>query len=202
MTMTGKQRKPSKKKVERSPSQTSGKMTDSTILKYTGPLMIPKSLNQDHVICVNFSYFFPLNATVGGVVDNAYSDQSVVSANDWANIAGSFHEFRVLAFQMHFEPLVSYTTNYPAFVTVIDRSVATTLGGYTSAANHESCQLWSSRYPKRVIARMDGPEEADWVSTTTSSNKYFIKHYGTGFTASQNVGNILFTYLVQFRGRA
>jgi hypothetical protein len=187
---------------KRTQGPSSKNFSDDVMTKYTGRLMIPSSLNQDHVVPVNFSYYFPLNATVGGVIDNVYGEASVAAANDWNNIANSFHEFRVIMFQMDYVPLVSYTTNYPPFITVIDRGVNASLGAYTAAANHESAMLWSSRYPKKIKARMDGVEEADWQVTSGAVNHYYIKQYGSGFTASQNVGNILFTYLVQFRGRA
>jgi hypothetical protein len=170
--------------------------------QYNGPLILPKSMQQEEVQPINMNYYFPLNATVGGVIDNVYGEQSVVNASDWASISASFHEFRVLAFEMEYVPLVSYTTNYPPFVGVVDRSVTATLGAYTSAANHESCRIWSSRYPHKILAKMSGVEEADWVSTSTAINHYYIKMYASGFTASQNVGTILFKYLVQFRGRA
>lgn len=183
-------------------SKKSAAFNNDVLIVYKGPVMIPDSFEQKHVISENFSYFFPLNATVGGSVDNVYGSGSVTNANDWSSIAACFHEYRVLAFKMHFVPLVSYTTNYPTFVAVVDRQNNGTLGTYVAAANHESVQVWPSRYPKQITARMDGIEEAQWNQTSASTDRYYIKHFGTNFTASQNVGNILFTYLVQFRGRA
>jgi hypothetical protein len=172
------------------------------MVKYTGPLLLAPSMQQDHVIPMNFSYYFPLNATVGGVVDNSYADSSITGAGDWASVAATFHEVRVLAFSMHYVPLVSYTTNYPPFITVLDRNTSTVLGAYTAAANHESALLSSSRYNVTRTIKMDGISECAWNPTSSLTSYKYIKMYGSGFTASQNVGNILFTYLAQFRGRA
>jgi len=202
--MTGKNKNKSQPKSRPSPKKkkSSPGFTNSATTRYDGPLRIPRTFEQDHVIAQNFSYYFPLNATVGGVVDNSYADSSVASVNDWANLAGAFHEYRVLAFEMKYVPLVSYTTNYPPFATVVDRQTSLTLGAYTAAANHESVQLDSSRYNIKRVIKMDGVDESGWIATSTTAAHMYIKMYGSGFTSAQNVGNILFTYLVQFRGRA
>jgi hypothetical protein len=193
------QRRKSNKKTRNGSRKST--VSSSTILKYNGSAILPKSMGQAKVEPLNFSTYIALNASVGGTVDLVYGTGLVTSANDWTSTAAIFNEYRVLAMELEFQPIVSYTSSYPPVYWVLDRNASGTLGSYVVCANHESANLKSSRYPHKVVIKMDGPDEAVWTSTSTTFSWGWIKVFGTNFATSQNVGLINLRFLVQMRGK-
>lgn len=174
----------------------------ATATQYRGPILLPKSLEQDRPVAMNFSYTAALNASVGGVVDYVNGSGLALSAGDWASLAAVWHEYRVLGFEFNYQPLATYTSSYPPLIVVMDRNNSATLGSYATAANHESAVLLPSRYPWKKLIKMSGIEESVWTPVATTLSTMYIKLYGDSFATSQNLGRYLMTFLVQFRGRA
>lgn len=192
-----------KKKSKKEPKKSnSTKAVSPTALSYKGPVAIPGSNQQIETFQFNSSYYAAMNASVGGSLDFVLGTGLVTSIPDWSNISGSWHEYRVLAMEIHFQPIVSYTSSYPPIIWVNDRNNTGTLGTYANAGIHESAQIVSSRYAHKLNIKMNGPDEAVWTPSATSFSWGYIKGFGTNFAASQNVGAYLLKFLVQVRGRA
>lgn len=194
---------PRGKKKSKHPRKNANRaMHSSTITRYRGPLRIPGSIAQETIFTMNFSYTTLITANLSGVIDFVIGSSLVRSLPNWSNLQASFHEYRVLSFEMDFKPQVTYTSSYPSLALVVDRASSATLGSYAVAAQHESCTLVSSRYPFRKRISINGIEESVFTATTTNFDFGYIKGYGDNFATSQNLGRYFITFLVQFRGVA
>lgn len=175
------------------------KITNPDATRYRGPITVRGSSVSSEPIERNVSYYAAINASVSGNVDFVLGTGLVTSLGDWANISGTYHEYRVLGMEMDFVPIVSYTSSYPPIVWVVDRNNSSTLGNYTTAANHESAKISSSRYPHRYRWIMDGPSESVWTPVATTFNAGYLKGFGNNFASSQNVGAYLLRFRLQLR---
>lgn len=186
----------------KSAGKTSNASRNPVSTVYRGPIVLPGSKAQNEVEVFNTSYYAAMNASVGGTVDFVLGSGLVTSLPDWSSISGSWHEYRVLAMEIDFQPIVSYTSSYPPIIWVKDRNNTGTLGSYAAAGTHESAEIRSSRYGHKTAIKMDGVDESVWTPTATTFNALYIKGFGTNFATSANVGAYLLTFLIQVRGRA
>jgi len=176
----------------------------SDTISFNGPILLPRSMEQEEVQEFNTSYSISLTSNASGVVDAQYGTGLVTSVGDWANVAAAWHEYRVLGMKLHYTPYKTFvTTNaYPPMDAVDDRASGATLGSYASAANHESVTQHSSFSDIIRTIKMNGPEESDWTPMGTTFTWGYIKLYCSGTSNTQLMGQILLTFLVQVRGRA
>ncbi len=177
----------------------SGLQGDST--SYTGPVMLPLSNEEAQIINVNFGYSSQITAS-GGVLNTVFPTSLVTSASGWSSMAAEWHEYRVVAMEVHLIPEIIYTGTqlFSPVYSVCDRATGAALTSYPGAADHESVEAHSSRYDLKRVIKMNGPEESVWTPTTTTFAWGWIKIYGNGFSSSQDVYQGLYKFLVQFRG--
>lgn len=180
---------------------------NASITRYDGPIWLQGANEQEDVQCFNVGLIQDVTAA-GAVIDFTISTGNVQSVSDWASIAACFAEYRVLAMEVIYEPLVGYatlvmaTSGYPILAWATDRDTSATLGSYAVAATHESCVLKSSRYPHLQKWRMNGVEEAVFTPVATAFSSGFIKCYGTqAGLGTATIGKIHERFLLQCRGK-
>jgi len=173
---------------------------------YHGPVVLPKSSEEATVYPQNFSYTNLVNADGGGVIAQVFSTEDVRSSSDWGNISSSYDEYRVVAMEVLYVPIIRYDTAfpYPPMITVVDRSDIAAMSSYSTSATHESAVMKIPNKIWRRVIKMKSTEESDFIATSAASPTSWgsIKIYGSGFTASASYARFQQVFLVQFRGRA
>jgi hypothetical protein len=211
-----------KKKVNRGGKNKKKKGTgipqaDPDSIRYTGPLS-SAAINQgtDVTVAVLKDTSF-IQADATGHVTTVWDNDPAVALN-WSDWAANFAEYRTLAMYIEFEPDNRYnrptTDNLKSMGCIVNRDGNTLpLAGWSSAVEHPSFRFISPADPwsfdngmKGSKAhpptwRMDGVEEAGFLSTTAHGPLGAIKLYGDGFTNSLTFGRYVQTWIVQFRYR-
>lgn len=142
--------------------------------------------------------------TSGSGILNAVYNNSPTNASNWAGYASVFDEFRVLGFQVAFRPLkgIGGTSSlfWAPITSVIDRSDATALTGYTLAARYQSRKEAPGMTSWTQTATMQSVEDGSFLPTNAPVANTWVKIYSSGNANSTTVGRIEVTYVVQFRG--
>jgi len=140
--------------------------------------------------------------TGGGALVNVFTNNPSGFSN-WSNIASVFDEYRVLGFQLSFEP---YNFNGSIVVTapiavVNDYDSASALTGYTLAGQFSSYEEYPGgrKWTKSVL--MSGAENASFLSTSATAATFYMKVYSVGNTASIDIGRFSIKSIIQFRGK-
>lgn len=108
---------------------------------------------------------------------------------DWTNFAAVFDEYRVLGLEVHVAPMAAAETNVLANVVYMSafRGVEdapdqpTTRPAVLSYGGGRFC---NSSVPTSMSIKMDGTDEADWLSTDASSLRT-VKYTGVAITPLQ-----------------
>jgi len=123
----------------------------------------------------------------------------------WANLAGSFDEYRVLGFELHYIPYDKFNRGVSVFtvplMVVTDYDSAAALTGYSQADQYSSSKTCSLDENWKYTVRMNGIENSVFISTLAPSPMFFIKTCGTGATVTTSYGKVFVRYRIQFRGR-
>ncbi len=157
------------------------------------------------------AYFLLFNNDITAPVSNATGAED---ATDWANFAGIFDEFRVLGMEVEVPPT---GTSFPsastgtwalsAFRGVEDGpDQPSTIGSALAFPGGKFC---SATQPTRMSVKMDGTDEAQWLSTDAASSRQ-VKYTGIslvnpglaqvlGTTATEASMLLRVTWRVQFR---
>lgn len=144
-----------------------------------------------------------LTSDGSGIIATVISDVPT-SAQNWSNYAAVFEEYRVLALQVQFEPLLgvggSTQTFWAPIAHVIDRTDATALTGYGLAERYESHAKTPGGRRFTIVSPMKFVEESSFLSTAGSTATRWIKFYSTGNSASLTVGRLDIRFLIEFNG--
>ncbi len=177
-------------------------------LVYKGPYTLKSTKPGNDTIVLQFALSAMLTTSGAGVLATVFDPVSgVTSSPNWANISGNYSEWRLLAGLLKYSPVNRYnqptTNNLNNVLVVIDRNSATALSSASDAVGYPGVEIHSLSDPFEVKWKMDGQDEATWVGTSTTpsaSAREYIKFYSSGNSNSINVGEYLYTYLVQFKG--
>jgi len=176
----------------------------SSTVRYAGPFRLPRALEQENVVTVEKNQVFNLNSDVAGTIA-LVQGSSPAGIGDWSSLAGSFEEFRTLAFEIEFRPANRYskvTTTTLPMVAIVDRAGPAALANQVTGANHASAQLVSLEDPFKVGCKMTGTDESDFIATATPVSVSWIKFYVTGNSVSTTYGTCFVKYIIQLRGEA
>lgn len=178
----------------------------ATSQAYNGPV-IPKPMKKEQELyTVPLIFTGLISSTAGGIIDAYYSsDPNSYSLTEWTNLVALYGEYRILGMEVRYYPSNRYsktTTLCTPLVVVVDREAPTSaLGSYQSAAAHESSRILSLEDPWRESVKMQGADEALFLSTTATSAKYSVKFYADGLSVSTAYGRAFVNLLIQFRAR-
>lgn len=170
---------------------------------YTGPIRDRFTRNQTRSAIVVASFQTDVSTNGSGVLNNVFSSGNVNSINVWGSWASTWDEYRVLGFEVQFQPFNRYnsgTVNVAPVFTVVDQNDGGALGSAAIAAEYESCQLHCGSDPWKRVARMAGIVDGQYTPTSSVVPHYWIKIYSSGNTISTKLGTALITFRIQFRG--
>jgi hypothetical protein len=180
---------------------TAVKNLDQSIV-YKGPISLPQARNETFAIKRNCSKYVALTANGSGVLDVNFASGDVTGITDWSSIQQTYHEYRVLGFEIKYIPYRNYvTTNqFPPLISVVDHSTNGSLTSYANAVAHESADIHSAWNEIKRVAKMNGSEEAVWTTISTTFSWGWIKLFGTGFANTQPIGGVMVEFLLELRG--
>jgi len=174
-------------------------------LTYNGPIRTISDREEADCITTLVTFTGVVPSSAGGVIDASYSDDPAsYSVADWTNLAATWHEYRVLGFEVKFWPYNRYsktTVVCTPLIIVIDRQSGATLGSYASAMGHSSAKIGSLEDPWAESVKMQNAEEAQFISTLSTVPTRWIKFYADGLSVSTTYGRSFLYARVQFRGR-
>jgi hypothetical protein len=177
-------------------------------LVYSGPYTLKSTKQANDTAVFQFNLGAGLQTSGAGVLATVFDPVTgVTSSPNWANISANYSEWRLLSGWLRYSPVNRYnqpttSTLFNVYV-VIDRNSATALASTSDALGYPGVEIHPLSDPFDVKWKMDGPDEATWVGTSTTpsaSARQYIKFYSSGNSNSINVGEYLYTYIVQFKG--
>jgi len=173
-------------------------------LSYNGPIRITPEKSDTHTQTISMNFTGTVASNGSGVIDSSYSsDPSTYSLTDWTNLAALYHQYRTLGILVKFHPYNRYThTNVcTPVIALVDRGSAGTMGSYQVAMSHESAKIVSWEDPWSISARMNGPEESQFLSVSGPQALFWIKFYSDGLSVSTTYGRFFVYVLLEMRGR-
>jgi len=179
-----------------------GDISASAVI-YRGPIT-PRASKKEvstHTLCLHQS--IALTTTGAGLLNNSIGS-SPAGVPQWSSLVNVYDEYRTLGLKVKFVPYDRYMTqlaspSLPVY-RVVDHDNAAVLTTIASVTEYESVEMDGSTDPWTKSAEMSDVGEAGFVNTAAPVSMYYIKLFGSGFAASFGVGQLLITYLVQFRG--
>lgn len=175
----------------------------STAVSYRGPLNIRSEQLDTTTILVDF----PLSASASGVIQNVFSDVPLTFTSLASNFTAIYSEYRVLAMQVRFIPIVSgatVSTNAYNVIYIVwsANSDVTPLASYTVAAEYPAQTVRPINTTLQLTHKMIGLEESTFADTSnTTLIDYTFKLFASGLTNNALYGHVLIKYIIQFRGR-
>ncbi len=154
---------------------------------------------EDVLHTVRLAFDSAVTADGSGSFATVYSN-SPVQAQNWANYAAVFDQYRVLAFKVTFEPFWTVNITFAPMASVIDRSDATALTSYGLAERYDSHHKAAGKAAWKQLVNMSGVTQAEFGSTTGPAATAWVKTFSSGNTASMTFGRMNCEMLVQFRG--
>jgi len=125
------------------------------------------------------------------------------STSNWASIAATFDEYRVLAMQVSYKPFEFNGGNVvqAPVTTVFDYDTSAALTGYTLAAQYSSCKEVAGRAGFSRTIYMSGVENGAFNSTGSPVNTFWVKVWSSGNTINTPMYRSFLRFIVQFRGK-
>ncbi len=152
------------------------------------------------------SYETALASDGSGNVSSVLSNDPNNSAY-WATISSNFEQWRVLGIHVKFVPTFvtggSTALFKPPLVYVTDFDSSSALTSYTFAKTFSNCREVESYKTISFLSVEDDSSGANWNDTQTQVpiNQFWVKFFGSGFTASTALGRLVVDYIVQFKNR-
>jgi len=172
---------------------------------YRGPVVTPSEKKEEKLETYVVGYNGTVTSSAAGVINNVYANGQTQLSNcaNWASIAGSYAECRILAWKAVFFPYNRYSKSIASTepgVRTLDRANGTALTSTADGQVHESCKMMSLEDPWTETIRMQGVEESSFQPITTFAAVNWIKLYASSVTISTSFGQVFLTYRIQVRG--
>lgn len=199
MPRSSKNKKVSRK--SRNDSETSQKAISFNTRKI--PRILASGRQEDRVTTLPLGDDFTIVSDSSGLVQTVQSCTPIGCGN-WSSYVSTFDEYRVLAVQFEFEPIIavggSSTLFYAPIAHIFDRDSVGPLTSYALASRYGSWgEAPGQRRWKKLIS-MKSPEEATFVSMATTKTLGWLQLYSSGNNPSTGLGRMKMTVFVQFRG--
>lgn len=153
---------------------------------------------------VPLSYEIPATTNGSGIFATVYNDDPS-NSTQWAELAGVYDSYRVLAFCVEWRPTLIIGGSTPTYVSALavvsDRNDSAALASYVLAAEYgPNCKIQSGGAPWQRLSNMASTEDSTFLSCGSPAARAWIKTYSSGNTASTTIAQCLVTYLIEFRG--
>ncbi len=195
-----------KKKGKKGSSTKDPSRISENALSYVGPSRPLKIAREQQVTTSLLHEARTLASNGSGVIaaTAVYSNPS--TAANWGHMSNAYDEFRVLACRLKYVPFNGYNkvvatqSCLPLYV-ALDRDSAGTPAAVTDITDCDSATIFDSERVWSIDEyRMNGSRESQFATTGAPNNLGAYLIFGNSFTASLNYGELLITWLVQFRG--
>jgi hypothetical protein len=203
--------------VKRSKSrkkQKSGQIVVSPAsLSYNGPTRFPVTAQdraaKDDATVVELILIGAIASSGAGVIATVFDCYSQASScAEWSTYLGLYSEFRILSMDIELLPWNRYnlptTTAAAPLYAVEDRQNSTALASLADCQGYVTLSAHPPSTPVRRVVRMMGSGEADFTSSASSPNaddRFFLKLYSAGNTATTTLYDYVNRMMVQFRNR-
>ncbi len=182
--------------------------TPSSAVVYRGPCDSRALKNAYDLHTLVFGFSNPITSSAGGVINTVFDPYSqLTSSGNWSSASALFSSYRILGYRLVLMPINQYnkataTTVNPGMI-LVDRESNTAITTSSAAAAYGSADFVSLERKIVREVRMNGVDEASFIDVAAApatANRFFIKLYFDGLTASTNYLLYLGWVVVQFRG--
>lgn len=183
-----------------------------TSLSYNGPIIQRGTKQQDHTVTVRIHGIQTISSDAAGAIAGSFNSGNPSTFTNWSSLAADWDEFRILGSRWHYEPVDRYdaplaittSVSQPPLLFALDRDSASAPGTTGAILVYEDVELYCLSDPFTRSWTMDGPEEANWITTNSPSSSkprgWLWIAQGASSTINTTFGFALVTLLVQFKG--
>lgn len=175
-----------------------------TVVVYNGPVALPRQNDAAATISVQM-YLVHFVTTNGSGVANDVIGNNPAAFAEWVDFQSLWTEYRVLATEYTYVPSyqnVQGTLTFGPCVFVWNRYNNTALASISAAFQNESCVLGTLGSKVHRIIKMHDTLDAQYRSTNPgTTDGWWMKIYGSGYSNATTYGTVYLKSLVQFRGR-
>ncbi len=194
------------KKSRKGKTGNKGSNPSPSALNYKGPIVDKAQRVARDVTVFELQWNADLVASSGGVIDFVVSNDPNVGFVGYSSIKGYYNEVRCLAMEVIFCPnnkfyAPSTTAIAPLYVAVCHQFNINPFTSYDEAAENVNCTPEDMMHIWKRTIKMIGAEESQWQKVNGTSATFSVKAYGSGYTASANVGRLLVRGRFQFLDR-
>lgn len=173
---------------------------DPSSTKYSG-VVSTRTAEQGIVAILRGSATY---ATGVGTSFNSYTDNNPSAADNWAEYAGAWSEYRVLGMKLTYAPnFVVNTATVGSGINVHSVLHAPTVASATTtqqAYSQGDARVGSITKPFTRTWKMSSATESAWIPTgTPAANSLAFSHSSFGLTTGLTYGIGFITYMIQFR---
>lgn len=146
-----------------------------------------------------------MNSSAGGVLLLNSGPATVSLAADWSNFVAIYKEYRVVAIEARYMP--DFVVNASGAISKAGANAISHVGGVSAPAalsdvvSYDTWEAWHSAKPFTRVFRARGAEELQWGPTSTTNDTGSVLGYIDGVTPSIQYGQMVWTYVVEFRNR-
>ncbi len=124
---------------------------------------------------------------------------------EWSSLAALYDEFRVLGGLMVYHPINRYTVNSNPLYVCYDNDSTPTLASINDVFDYPNARSWTScdsfKYKWQRPNSANSPVLWSDVATPSGSKGALTIFTTTSFGSTFNVGQAIFEFLIEFRGR-
>lgn len=176
-----------------------GPLVNPGATSYSGPI---RSLSSESYHTVTLSVT-PLQVSTGatGVTTGFVTGADVTTATDWGVVASLWAEYRILGFRTEYVPSVPEGAGVSAigYVAAVHKDSLALPAGAGDLVNVPGRKYVNFGKRWQCEWRMGVAEEADFILTSSTTNKGGNAFYGQFGPASTVLGYYTTTFLIQFR---
>ncbi len=205
-------------KKNKSKKQTSNRRANlrelpDTALRYSGPYILPQDKQGKTLKSLTLHNSANVVAGAAGSISYSFNIGDPSGANAWNEAAALFDEFRVLSCRVEFLPYNPYNGALAVGTAITQTPLIVAFDRDSTPASPTAaqCQGYGSAHyemsSNRFIGldyKMEGPEEAVWVTTASpgsSKSRGFLLAGINAVTNNLPVGAACYTWIVQFRSQ-
>lgn len=181
-----------------------------SVISYNGPLRHTDDFSETTLSTAVLMIDGSLTSDSSGVIAPVYNSNpnspggALGALANFPNFAASWDEYRVLAFEVQYEPFDKYNRGVSVFTVpimiVTDYDSAAALTSYATADHYSSSKTFSLDVAFKYTVRMNGIENSNFISTASPAAMFYAKVFGNGSTVSTSYGKIFLRMRIQFRG--
>lgn len=179
----------------------------TTAVKYMGPTRVQNKEGMNTTFITEVGATGLLSADSFGVLNGSTRTSDVITSINWTPLAANYQEYRILGMRFNYVPY--YSNGYTVVNSAAPSGAICTFHSTSSplvtsvnvAVNNSTYKIWNAAERISTEWKMNGVDEAGFISTGSASDVGAIQWYLDGGTPSVNCGRFYVTWVIQFKGR-